>query len=141
MEVLAGAGERDAHPVTDALTEGLGVSPYLSTAAFALVLALVFLAWFRSEGTLSIRAVTAGNPGAAGWRRLGRRQAADQGPGSAMGRSRSGPEAPLGGRLAYSRWRARPRAGCAARRAPDAAECKRRLDQLLATFDAMGAAN
>jgi uncharacterized membrane-anchored protein len=44
--------------VTDALTDGLGVSLYLSTGAFALMLALVFLAWYRSEGTLSIRAVT-----------------------------------------------------------------------------------
>lgn len=40
--------------ITDALTDGLGVSLYLSTAIFALLLAAIFSLWFRVEGTLSI---------------------------------------------------------------------------------------
>jgi uncharacterized membrane-anchored protein len=44
--------------ITDNLTDNLGVSLYLSTAIFALALALTFIAWYRSEGTLSIHAVT-----------------------------------------------------------------------------------
>jgi len=44
--------------ITDNLTDNLGVSLYLSTAIFALALAVTFIAWYRSEGTLSIHAVT-----------------------------------------------------------------------------------
>jgi uncharacterized membrane-anchored protein len=40
--------------ITDALTDGLGVSLYASTAAFAMALAVVFVVWYRLEGTLSI---------------------------------------------------------------------------------------
>ena len=40
--------------ITDALTEGLGVSLYGSTAIFAMFLAAIFTAWYRAEGTHSI---------------------------------------------------------------------------------------
>jgi uncharacterized membrane-anchored protein len=40
--------------ITDLLTDGLGVSLYLSTAVFAAVLAGIFYAWWRVEHTLSI---------------------------------------------------------------------------------------
>ena len=40
--------------ITDTLTDGLGVSLYLSTAIFAVLLAAIFSLWFRTEGTLSI---------------------------------------------------------------------------------------
>ena len=40
--------------ITDALTDGLGVSLYLSTAIFATLLSMIFWLWYRSEGTLSI---------------------------------------------------------------------------------------
>lgn len=43
--------------ITDALTDGLGVSLYLSTGVFATALLGVFLWWHRQEGTLSIQAV------------------------------------------------------------------------------------
>ena len=43
--------------ITDALTDGLGVSLYLSTAAFAVALAAIFWLWYRREGTLSIRTI------------------------------------------------------------------------------------
>jgi uncharacterized membrane-anchored protein len=43
--------------ITDALTDGLGVSLYLSTAVFALALAAIFAVWYRTEGTLSIREI------------------------------------------------------------------------------------
>ena len=43
--------------ITDALTDGLGVSLYLSTAIFAVLLAAIFLFWFRAEGTLSILSI------------------------------------------------------------------------------------
>lgn len=43
--------------VTDLLTDGLGVSLYLSTTAFALALAVLFFVWYRVEGTLSILAI------------------------------------------------------------------------------------
>jgi uncharacterized membrane-anchored protein len=43
--------------ITDILTDGLGVSLYLSTAMFAIGLALIFAAWYRSERTLSIRTI------------------------------------------------------------------------------------
>lgn len=43
--------------ITDILTDGLGVSLYASTAAFSAVLVLVFAAWYRREGTLSIKSI------------------------------------------------------------------------------------
>lgn len=43
---------------TDALTDSLGVSLYASTAAFGVLLAALFAAWFRSERTLSIGTIT-----------------------------------------------------------------------------------
>ena len=44
--------------ITDALTDGLGVSLYASTTAFALALAGVFAAWYWSERTLSVQTIT-----------------------------------------------------------------------------------
>ncbi|SAK71886.1 membrane protein [Caballeronia pedi] len=41
--------------ITDALTDGAGVSLYLSTACFGALLAIVFWLWYRSERTLSIQ--------------------------------------------------------------------------------------
>jgi uncharacterized membrane-anchored protein len=46
--------------ITDALTDGLGVSLYLSTAVFAVVLAAIFAVWHWSERTLSIRQIYRG---------------------------------------------------------------------------------
>src|SRR4051812_28965743 len=43
--------------ITDFFTDSLGVSLYLSTAAFAAVLAVVFIVWFRQEGTLAITSI------------------------------------------------------------------------------------
>ncbi len=43
--------------ITDILTDGLGVSLYASTAAFGAVLMLIFAAWYRREGTLSIKSI------------------------------------------------------------------------------------
>jgi uncharacterized membrane-anchored protein len=43
--------------ITDALTDGLGISLYLSTAAFAVALAATFAIWYRSERTLSIHSI------------------------------------------------------------------------------------
>jgi len=43
--------------ITDALTDGLGVSLYLSTSVFAVMLGLLFLAWYRRERTLSITTI------------------------------------------------------------------------------------
>ncbi|MTJ81321.1 MAG: hypothetical protein F8N37_09910 [Telmatospirillum sp.] len=43
--------------ITDALTDGLGVSLYVSTAAFAALLALTFAAWYARERTLSIHTI------------------------------------------------------------------------------------
>jgi uncharacterized membrane-anchored protein len=40
--------------ITDLLTDGLSVSLYISTSAFAVSLAAIFFIWHRSEGTLSI---------------------------------------------------------------------------------------
>jgi uncharacterized membrane-anchored protein len=40
--------------ITDLLTDGLGVSLYVSTSVFALALAAIFLIWYRVEYTLSI---------------------------------------------------------------------------------------
>jgi uncharacterized membrane-anchored protein len=43
--------------ITDALTDGLGVSLYVSTAVFLALLLLTFGLWYRSEGTLSINSI------------------------------------------------------------------------------------
>jgi len=43
--------------ITDALTDGLGVSLYLSTTVFAVTLAMIFFLWYRKERTLSIHAI------------------------------------------------------------------------------------
>jgi uncharacterized membrane-anchored protein len=43
--------------ITDALTDGLGVSLYASTAVFSILLALVFGLWYRQEHTLDIRSI------------------------------------------------------------------------------------
>lgn len=40
--------------ITDLLTDGLGVSLYISTMAFTVVLAAIFFVWYRVERTLSI---------------------------------------------------------------------------------------
>ena len=40
--------------VTDLLTDGLGVSLYVSTAVFALMLAAIFAVWYGVERTLSV---------------------------------------------------------------------------------------
>lgn len=44
--------------ITDALTDALGISLYLSSATFGAALGLVFWLWYRSEKTLSILAIT-----------------------------------------------------------------------------------
>jgi uncharacterized membrane-anchored protein len=43
--------------ITDALTDGLDVSLYVSTAAFAVILAAVFAIWYAVERTLSIHTI------------------------------------------------------------------------------------
>jgi uncharacterized membrane-anchored protein len=43
--------------ITDALTDGLGVSLYLSTTLFALALAATFTIWYSLERTLSIHTI------------------------------------------------------------------------------------
>ena len=43
--------------ITDLLTDGLGVSLYVSTSAFAVALAWIFAVWFRVERTLSIHKI------------------------------------------------------------------------------------
>ena len=43
--------------ITDALTDGLGVSLYLSTSIFAVTLAATFAIWYRIEQTLSIHTI------------------------------------------------------------------------------------
>jgi len=40
--------------ITDLLTDGLGISLYLSTFVFAAILAAIFVVWYRLEHTLSI---------------------------------------------------------------------------------------
>ena len=44
--------------ITDNMSDNLGISLYVSTALFAVLLAVTFIAWYRSERTLSIHAVT-----------------------------------------------------------------------------------
>ena len=43
--------------ITDFFTDTLGVSLYLSTGVFAVVLAVVFFLWYRQEGTLAISSI------------------------------------------------------------------------------------
>lgn len=43
--------------ITDFVTDTLGISLYLSTAVFAIILAGVFTIWHRQEGTLAITSV------------------------------------------------------------------------------------
>lgn len=43
--------------ITDLLTDGLGVSLYLSTSVFAVALAAIFFVWHRTERTLSIHGI------------------------------------------------------------------------------------
>lgn len=43
--------------ITDLLTDGLGISLYISTTAFALLLAAIFFVWYRVERTLSIDSI------------------------------------------------------------------------------------
>src|SRR5689334_3900238 len=43
--------------VTDELTDNLGVPLEISTAVFGVLLAVVFVAWYRAEGTLSIHSI------------------------------------------------------------------------------------
>lgn len=43
--------------LTDALTDGLGVSLYWSTLAFAIALGITFAIWYAREKTLSIRSI------------------------------------------------------------------------------------
>ena len=40
--------------ITDLLTDGLGISLYISTSAFTVVLAAIFIVWYRVERTLSL---------------------------------------------------------------------------------------
>jgi uncharacterized membrane-anchored protein len=44
--------------ITDALTDGLGVSLYVSTLAFGAALAAIFALWHATEQTLSIQTIT-----------------------------------------------------------------------------------
>src|SRR4030081_1287910 len=44
--------------ITDALTDGLGVSLYVSTLAFGVALAAIFALWYATERTLSIQTTT-----------------------------------------------------------------------------------
>jgi uncharacterized membrane-anchored protein len=43
--------------ITDLLTDGLGVSLYVSTSVFAVGLAAIFAVWYRAERTLSIHEI------------------------------------------------------------------------------------
>ena len=43
--------------ITDILTDKLGVSLYVSTAIFSIILAIVFGIWYLQERTLSIHAI------------------------------------------------------------------------------------
>jgi uncharacterized membrane-anchored protein len=44
--------------ITDLLTDGMGVSLYISTSVFAIVLGAIFVVWYRLERTLSIAEIT-----------------------------------------------------------------------------------
>ena len=43
--------------ITDALTDRLGISLYISTAVFSVALAAIFAIWYRRERTLSIHSI------------------------------------------------------------------------------------
>ncbi len=43
--------------ITDALTDGLAISLYVSAPVFAICLVAVLFAWYRAEGTLSINSI------------------------------------------------------------------------------------
>ena len=43
--------------ISDNLVDGLGISLVTTSIAFAIILAIVFVAWYRSEGTLSIHSI------------------------------------------------------------------------------------
>ncbi|MGA5299758.1 hypothetical protein ACPCHT_07495 [Nucisporomicrobium flavum] len=43
--------------ITDLFTDDLGVSLYISSALFAVILAVVFAVWYRQEGTLAITSI------------------------------------------------------------------------------------
>lgn len=43
--------------ITDLLTDRLGVSLYVSTSVFSVALLAIFAVWYRTERTLSIRAI------------------------------------------------------------------------------------
>jgi uncharacterized membrane-anchored protein len=53
--------------VTDNLVDNLGVPLLVTTVAFAIALAVTFLIWFRSEGTLSIHSIFNGRREAFYW--------------------------------------------------------------------------
>jgi len=53
--------------VTDNLVDNLGVPLLATTIAFAVALAVTFLVWFRSEGTLSIHSIFTGRREAFYW--------------------------------------------------------------------------
>ena len=44
--------------ITDLLTDGLGVSLYVSTSVFAVMLAMIFAVWYQREHTLSIHEIS-----------------------------------------------------------------------------------
>jgi len=44
--------------ITDALTDGMGISLYASTGVLSVALAAVFIVWFRTEGTLDVATIT-----------------------------------------------------------------------------------
>ncbi len=44
--------------ITDAVTDGFGVSLYVSTAIFSVLLVLTFASWYRSQLSLSIHTIT-----------------------------------------------------------------------------------
>jgi uncharacterized membrane-anchored protein len=43
--------------ITDLLTDGLGISLYISTTAFAIFLSAIFVIWYRAEHSLSIHEI------------------------------------------------------------------------------------
>lgn len=43
--------------ITDLLTDGLGISLYISTTAFAIFLSAIFVIWYRAERSLSIHEI------------------------------------------------------------------------------------
>ena len=49
--------------VTDNLTDNLGVPLEVSTVVFGVLLAATFVAWYRTEGTLSIHSILHPPPG------------------------------------------------------------------------------